>query len=279
MMGKHCIKTWAKTQATIAKSSAESELYACVKGACEALGMVTMMKELGREVVAVLHIDSSAAKGIIERTGLHKVRHLDVAMLWVQSKVAKDMLKVKKIKGEENNADLMTKHLTQATLTRHMHGLGLFHKEGRSGRAAKLHAVSLGNAISVRDVAWMKDGQLKGKNGWGERGERGAWTYLHCTPRNQLFTPSCARKGPGNNDMVSSVRITTGRYASGEDFTIVDKWDDIDSAKRKLKSDWTGKTTFWQIGINVERPTIVQQQSRSVSRLASRLPRGSVDDC
>ena len=31
----HCIKTWSKTQAVIAKSSAESELYGAVRGACE----------------------------------------------------------------------------------------------------------------------------------------------------------------------------------------------------------------------------------------------------
>ena len=32
-IGEHCIKTWSKTQAVIAKSSAESELIAVVKAA------------------------------------------------------------------------------------------------------------------------------------------------------------------------------------------------------------------------------------------------------
>ena len=45
MMGQHCIKTWSKTQALIAKSSAESELYGVVKASCEALGSLTLAQE------------------------------------------------------------------------------------------------------------------------------------------------------------------------------------------------------------------------------------------
>ena len=61
-----------------------------------------------------LHIDSTAAKGIIERVGLHKVRHLDVDMLWLQSQTAKEAMSVHKVGGEENVADLMTKNLNSA---------------------------------------------------------------------------------------------------------------------------------------------------------------------
>ena len=38
----HCIQTWAKTQATVAKASAESELYAVVRGCTEGLRLITM---------------------------------------------------------------------------------------------------------------------------------------------------------------------------------------------------------------------------------------------
>ena len=37
-IGEHCIKTWFKTQAVIAKSSAESELYGVVRGASKTWG-------------------------------------------------------------------------------------------------------------------------------------------------------------------------------------------------------------------------------------------------
>ena len=33
--GMHCLRTWSKTQALVAKSSAESELYALVRASCE----------------------------------------------------------------------------------------------------------------------------------------------------------------------------------------------------------------------------------------------------
>jgi hypothetical protein len=49
-IGEHCIKTWAKTQAVITKSSAESELYGVVRGACEGLGIKTLCADMGSEV-------------------------------------------------------------------------------------------------------------------------------------------------------------------------------------------------------------------------------------
>ena len=70
MIGGHCIKAWAKTQAVIAKSSAESELYSVVKGATEGLGLITLYKDMGSEVGVKLNLDATAAKGILERQGI-----------------------------------------------------------------------------------------------------------------------------------------------------------------------------------------------------------------
>ena len=67
MKGGHCLKTWSKTQALVAKSSGEAELYAVVRGAAEALGMATLAQDLGQKVEIQLHIDALAAKGMIER--------------------------------------------------------------------------------------------------------------------------------------------------------------------------------------------------------------------
>ena len=50
LYGTHLLKTWAKTQAVIAKSSAESEIYALVRASCEALGFCMLLSELGKEV-------------------------------------------------------------------------------------------------------------------------------------------------------------------------------------------------------------------------------------
>ena len=69
---------WANTPAVIAKSSAESELYGVVRCACEGLGVRSLCADLGSNVGIRLELDTTAAKGILDRQGLAKVRHIDV---------------------------------------------------------------------------------------------------------------------------------------------------------------------------------------------------------
>ena len=54
--------------------------------------------------------DSSAAIGICSRQGLGKLRHLDTHTLWIQQAVRTRRLDLKKVPGEQNPADLLTKH-------------------------------------------------------------------------------------------------------------------------------------------------------------------------
>ena len=85
MLGQHCLQTWSKTQAIITKSSAEAKLYGVVRGATEALGMSMQTKDLGgSERQIQLHLDATAAKGVVERRGLSKVRYIDANILWLQ---------------------------------------------------------------------------------------------------------------------------------------------------------------------------------------------------
>ena len=49
----------------MAKSSAESELYSVVKGACEGLGFVALNKDLGEAMGVILNLDATAAKDIL----------------------------------------------------------------------------------------------------------------------------------------------------------------------------------------------------------------------
>ena len=102
---------WAKTQAVIAKSSAESEWHGVVRGACEGLGMKSLCADLGSDVGIRLELDATAAKVILDRQGPAKVRHIDVNCLWLQEQFAKKMVPLAKIPGEINTADFMTKHL------------------------------------------------------------------------------------------------------------------------------------------------------------------------
>ena len=90
MFGGHCLETWTSTQATIALSSGEAELYALVKGAAAALGLESLLVDLGRQISCKVRADSTAAIGIAFRSGLGKLRHLNVQYLWIQEKLARE---------------------------------------------------------------------------------------------------------------------------------------------------------------------------------------------
>jgi hypothetical protein len=104
--------------------------------------MMTLAKELGDELKTRIHVDAAAAKGIVERTGLDKVRHIDVGVLWLQEQAARKRLPLHKIDGTQNPADLMTKHLCSNKIGDHVRRLRLEFREGRAEAAAQLHSVN-----------------------------------------------------------------------------------------------------------------------------------------
>ena len=78
-----------------------------------------------------LKTDASAAKGISNRKGLGKVRHLEVTQLWLQEKVATGVIKVQKVDGKVNQADALTKYVSRDELEQHMRQVGLAVENGR----------------------------------------------------------------------------------------------------------------------------------------------------
>ena len=103
------VKSWASTQGSTALSSGEAEYYAIVKGACEGLGLKQVIQDMGVKVAVKVWVDSSTAKSIAERIGLGKVRHMDVRFMWLQEVRRQGKVKIVKINGEANPADIMTK--------------------------------------------------------------------------------------------------------------------------------------------------------------------------
>ena len=107
MWGKLCLKTWSKTQATIALSSGESELAAVVRGATEMFGLQSVFADFGfHNIRLALCSDATAAIGIVDREGLGRVRHLATADLWVQQRVRSGEISVSKWPGKDNVADI-----------------------------------------------------------------------------------------------------------------------------------------------------------------------------
>ena len=124
-----CLKTWSTTQTVVALSSGEAEYYAAVKGCAEGLALQSYCRDLGLEVDVRISTDSSACKGICARTGIGKVKHLDVQLLWLQDAVRRAKVEMVKVRGDRNPADLMTKHLGHQTIWMHMFTLGFKLKE------------------------------------------------------------------------------------------------------------------------------------------------------
>ena len=110
MLGEHCIKTLSLNQQVIAISSGEAEYYGMVKGASNALGISAMLKDAGLDFGIELETDASAATGIASRRGLGRVRHIELAYLWLQDQVARNKISIRKIRGEGNFSDSLTKH-------------------------------------------------------------------------------------------------------------------------------------------------------------------------
>ena len=59
----------------------------------------------------VLWTDSKAAKAIMEKQGVSNIRHFDGKSLWIQDQVQKKIVRVEKVLGTENRADIHTKAL------------------------------------------------------------------------------------------------------------------------------------------------------------------------
>ena len=91
-----------------------------------------MLRDIGMQTIVTLYSDSSAARGIIHRAGLGKLRHLETGYLWLQAAVAKKRLSVRKVNGAENPADLFTKYLSVADMWKHLDVMQMAPEEGRS---------------------------------------------------------------------------------------------------------------------------------------------------
>ena len=79
-----------------------------------------------------IFIDSSAAMGTASRRGNGKMRHVRVGMLWIKEQVEDGSIDIKKVKGENNPADALTKNLQQRKL---LELTEMANQQQRDGRA------------------------------------------------------------------------------------------------------------------------------------------------
>ena len=139
MLGRHLLKSWSSTQGLVSLSSGEAEFYGVTKAAGIALGMRSLMRDLGTSMKVRVWTDSSAAMGICGRQGLGKLRHIDTRSLWVQQRLRVGDLELRKVRGEVNPADLFTKHLPSGEkIADLLMLLGCRFRGGRPGEAPRM---------------------------------------------------------------------------------------------------------------------------------------------
>ena len=101
-------------QSLLGQSSGESEFIGMHSVACDMVMFRNLYGWLGFRVEWRLLSDSAAAKGMACRRGVGKVRHLDIRTLYIQELVHNCNLRIIKVKGAVNKADLGTKSHPEA---------------------------------------------------------------------------------------------------------------------------------------------------------------------
>ena len=118
----------SRTQATIALSSAESELYAICAGVNEGLHLRNFLLETNicSKLNLRIHTDSAAGKSIATRQGASKRRkRIDLNFLYTQDLIKHDIIRILKINTLRNSADLFTKYSSKETLHRLTQSIGM----------------------------------------------------------------------------------------------------------------------------------------------------------
>ena len=118
----------SRTQATIALSSAESELYAICTGTSEGLHLKMFLQESGlaSKVNIRIHTDSTAGKSIATRQGTSKkAKHIDIRCLYTQQLTKDGIISIHKINTTRNTADILTKYISRETLQRLLYAAAL----------------------------------------------------------------------------------------------------------------------------------------------------------
>ena len=92
------VKMVAAHQTVLALSSGEADFYAIVKGSSVAMGLQSVLADLGVNVKIRVFTDATTGRSLCQRKGLGKVRHIATSELWIQEVVKSGRVELVKIK-------------------------------------------------------------------------------------------------------------------------------------------------------------------------------------
>ena len=116
----------SRTQATVALSSGGAELYAIGSGTAYALFVRSLVEEskIFQKANRCVFTDSNVGQSIASRfSASRKTKHVELRIVYVQELVASGMVRIKKVLGKLNPADIL-KYIAKDTLHRHLPTFG-----------------------------------------------------------------------------------------------------------------------------------------------------------
>ena len=114
MTSQNCISWKAQLQSVVALSTTEAEFMATTEAFKEALWLQGILQELkqikGRVTV---YSDSQSSIHLCKNPVYHeKSKHIDIRLYWIREKIEEGVIKLEKVRSEDNPADAGTKVLT-----------------------------------------------------------------------------------------------------------------------------------------------------------------------
>ena len=104
--GEQLVDSWDASNQVRALSSGEAELYGIVDGSARGIFTKHMYEEMGRTINIDVATDSTAATRMCCQTGVGKTRHIHVRWLWIQDAIRDKVVRLRKARGTDNEADM-----------------------------------------------------------------------------------------------------------------------------------------------------------------------------
>ena len=112
MWGDCLIGSYSRGLSMICLSSGEAEFNGGVIATSEGIFYKEVLNFFRIPVVLNIYLDSSAARGVFQREGVGKIRHLETKSLWVQAGLKEKKFALKAVDTQNNAADIHTKGLS-----------------------------------------------------------------------------------------------------------------------------------------------------------------------
>eukprot|EP00435_Cladocopium_sp_Y103_P016734 s3384_g4.t1 len=138
MVGKNVLASYCRGLSMICLSSGEAEFNGGVCACSEGLFYHQLLGFLGVVTKMRVFLDSSAARGVFQRQGAGRIRHLEIKSLWVQTALRQRKFTLHAVNTNENVADVGTKALSVQKLEKFRDELGVIAESEFKNKVVKI---------------------------------------------------------------------------------------------------------------------------------------------